>query len=287
MSTAVALIDFPRLQEQIASRLLAEYNVEITRLSHSEAAARLDMFNLALFFWPDACAEAAERLNQLRSKEEAKKVPVVLVTSEMGKRNAESVLGPEMAADILVTPLQPYIVSKKLAGLLGVKKDNGTSRLNVSYINPFIEATTDTLKQMAGIECVRTGLTLRMDGNTTGFISGTMGLSGPAEGFVSVTFNDLLARTIVCRMLQVQLGEETDDDIQDGVGELMNMIAGHAKAELVHTEHSFQLSLPNVIVGGPHSVGHLRGVPVVVIEFTAEGVPFEVMVCLIPRKNKA
>ena len=65
----------------------------------------------------------------------------------------------------------------------------------------------------------------------------------------------------------------------------MNMIAGHAKAELVHTDHSFFLSLPQVIVGGPHSVGQVRGVPVIVVEFETEGDPFELMVCLIPRRK--
>jgi chemotaxis protein CheX len=284
MSIEVALIDFPRLQEQIASRLLATQNVNAQRVEHTEAAARLDMFNLALFFWPDGGADAASRLSLIKSAAPASKVPIVLVTSEIGKRNAEVTLGKDHG-EILVTPLQPHIVSRKLAQLLGIQKEPVAVKMDAAYINPFIEATADTLKQMAGMECERTGIVVRTDGETKGYISGTMGLSGTAEGFVAVTFNDELARKIVCQMLQINVGEESDADIRDGVGEFMNMIAGAAKAQLANTAHSFQLSLPNVIVGGPHSVGQFRGVPVIVVEFKADGSPFEIMVCLIPKKK--
>ncbi len=282
MSIEVALIDFPRLQEQIATRLLSEYQANVHHLTHREAAERLSMFDLALLFWPDASMEAAGRLQHLRATNSS--VPVALVTSEAGRRNAETMVGSNAPADILITPLQPYIVSRQLGALLGKTHSDPTSTLRADYLNPFIEATVMTLRQMAQMECERTGLSLRTDAATRGFISGTMGLSGSAEGFVSVTFNNDLARCIVCHMLQINVGEETEEDIRDGVGEFMNMIAGVAKAGLAGTAYSFQLSLPNVIVGGPHTLGQIRGVPVVVVEFTTEEQPFEVMVCLRPKE---
>lgn len=286
MSLEVALIDFPRLQEQIATRLLAEHDAKVTRITHTEAEARLNLYNLAMFFWPDSGSDlAAERLQRIMAKGKGSSTAVVVVSSELGKRSAEAAKTATGAADILVTPLQPHVVSRKLADLLGIKKQPSVGRLDVAWVSPFVDATVDTMKQMAGMECVRSGLTLRMDAFTKGEISGTMGLSGIAEGFVSVTFKNNVARKIVCRMLQVNAGEESEEDIRDGVGELMNMIAGAAKAQLAATEHAFQLSLPNVIVGGPHTVGQIRGVPVIVIEFTTEGEAFEVMVCLMPRRK--
>lgn len=287
MSLEVALIDFPRLQEQIASRMLAEHDAHVSGINHAEAEARLNLYNLALFFWPDTGTDTAtERLQRIMLKCKETAIPVVMVTSEIGKRSAEVARAATGAADILVTPLQPHIVSRKLADLLGIKKQAPIGRLDVAWVNPFVEATVDTLKQMAGMECERSGLTLRMDAATKGEISGTMGLSGIAEGFVSVTFKNDTARKIVCRMLQINVGEESEEDIRDGVGELMNMVAGAAKAQLVSTEHAFHLSLPNVIVGGPHTVGQIRGVPVIVIEFNTEGDIFEVMVCLVPRRKQ-
>jgi chemotaxis protein CheX len=285
MSVEVALVDFPRLQEQIASRILSEYKVNIHRLDHREAAARLDLFNLVLFFWPDMCEQTAGRLKELRERGLGQKVPYALVASETGSRSAQKILGSTDLPEILLTPLQPAMVSRKLGIMMGLIKPESKAKLDASYVNPFIQATVETLKQMAGMDCARTGLSLRLDAATKGYVSGTMGLSGPAEGFVSLTFDDQLARTIVCRMLQIQPGEEKDEDVRDGVGELMNMIAGSAKADLANTDHSFMLSIPAVIMGGPHTVGQLRGVPVIIIEFHAEGQKFEVMVCLRPRKR--
>ena len=201
MSLEVALIDFPRLQEQIATRLLSEFQANIHRLTHREAVDRMSMFNLALFFWPDCGADSAERLAHLRQGGAG--VKVAIVTSEAGKRNAQALTGMNSAADILVTPLQPHVVSRQLAALLGRTREDPGRGLRADYLNPFVEATVDTLKQMARMECTRTGLSLRTDAATRGFISGTMGLSGTAEGFISVTFNDALARRIVCQMLQI------------------------------------------------------------------------------------
>ena len=285
MSIEVALIDFPRLQEQIATRLLAQQNANVRRVDHNEAATRLSVFDLALFFWPDTGADAPARLMHIRDNEEGKNVPIVLVTSEVGKRNAEASLGRNTQLEFLVTPLQPQLVARKLAHILGTQKEGAPAHLDADYVNPFISATVDTLTQMANVACERTGLSVRTEAATKGFISGTMGLSGAAEGFVAITFTDSLARKLVCRMLQMQPGEEKEEDIRDTVGELMNIIAGAAKADLINTAHSFQLSLPTVIVGGPHSVGQIRGVPVIVIEFTAEGESFEVMVCLMPKRT--
>jgi len=285
MSIEVALIDFPKLQEQITTRLLAPYNAHIRPVDHNEAAACLNLFDLALFFWPDIGADAVARLEQIRENDRAKDVPIVLVSSETGKRNAEASMGKGVAFEFLLTPLQPHVVVRKLATILGSHKEPLTFWLDADYVNPFISATLDTLKQMASIECERTGLFARTEAVAKGAISGTMGLSGAAEGFVSITFNDTLARKIVCRMLQIEPGQESDADIRDTVGELMNIIAGAAKADLANTAHSFQLSFPTVIMGGAHSVGQLRGVPVIVIEFVAEEETFEVMVCLMPRKE--
>ena len=285
MSIEVALIDFPRLQEQIAARVLAPYNAHVRSVHHNEAAQCLDLFDLVLFFWPDTGSDTNLRLNLIRGCKTGKEVPIMLVTSETGKRNAEAALGKSTPFEFLLTPLQPHVVVKKLAQILGNHTEPLTFWLDADYVNPFISATLNTLKSMANLDCERTGLFARTEAVTNGQVSGTMGLSGTAEGFVSITFGNELARKIACRVLQIPMGMEKDADVRDTVGELMNIIAGAAKADLVNTAHSFQLSLPTVIMGGSHSVGQLRGVPVIVIEFTAEGDTFEVMVCLLPKKR--
>lgn len=286
MSTKVALIDFPRLQEQITTRLLAEHDITTQRMSYHEAMDVLSEFNLGLFFWPDAGNDAPDRFSHLHKQNNGSTIPLVIVSSELGRRNAEMTLGKGQALEYLVTPLQPQIVAAKLSKILGLERPStaDSAHLDVAYVNPFISATLSTLKQMAGMECHRTNLELRQDARSRGDISGVMVLSGGVEGFVAFTCPDSLARKVVCRMLQVEPGEETEEDIMDGIGEVMNMIAGAAKAELVGTKKVFQLNIPNVIVGGPHNLGQPRmGAPVVVIEFETEGDKLEVLVCMKER----
>ena len=49
---------------------------------------------------------------------------------------------------------------------------------------------------------------------------------------------------------------EIDEMVRDSVGELANMIAGHGKREL--SQHSLDLSLPQVIVGDDYTISSPR-----------------------------
>ena len=279
MSAEIALIGFPRLQEQIATRLLEEHDVKVERVNHDEAASRLSMFNLALFFWPDGGEIGTQRLKAMKEQAGEKSCPIVIVTSHTGQYTAQNLVGGD-AADILITPLQPHDVSQKLAKYAGVARSTETLSVDADYVNPFVSGTVETLKQMAGMGCERTGLRISQDATSKGFYSGTIGLTGNAEGFVSVTFSKELATKIVAKMLSMELEELSEEDIRDGVGEFMNVVAGAAKAELVNTKNSFSLSIPQVFSGGPHTAAQPRGIAVFVIEFSAEGDPFDVLVCL-------
>lgn len=283
MSIEVALIDFPRLQEQITARLLSEHNVNSQRMATNEAEARINLFQMALFFWPDTRTDNADRLKQIKAVSAAG-MPILLVASETGRKQIENEKQSGEVSDVLVTPLQPHIISRALTQHLGLQKPKPQS-MDAGYVTPFVEGTVDTMKQMAQMECARTSLSVKLDGKSNGDISGVMGLSGAAEGFVAVTFKNALARKVVAKMLMMEHEELTEDDIRDGVGEFMNVVAGAAKAQLVNTEHGFQLSLPTVICGGPHTVGQPRGLPVLCIEFETEGEKFEVLVCLHPKKH--
>lgn len=283
MGKDVALIGFPRLQEQIASRMLADNDLEAKHLSQEEAEKQAGKFELLLFFWPDS-GEHKHHFEAIQQSANGTTPPVLIVTSLAGRRVATSLL-PDIQDSILTTPLQPHDLQAKLSHFVKIAKPASVA-LNADFINPFVEGTVATLKQMAEMDCVRKNLSLSEDGKTSGDISGTIGLSGEAEGFVSVSFKLDLAQKIVGKMLMLDEGEEaSEDDMRDGVGEFMNMVAGYAKAQLADTEHSFMLSIPNVISGGPHSVGQPRGLPVFVIDFETDGSEFHVIVCLVPRKR--
>jgi chemotaxis protein CheX len=280
MSIKVALIDFPRLQEQIAGRILSEQNIQSKGLTYHDAAEKLSEYHLALYYIPENSRDTVKRLEEVEQSNLQAKIPLLLVATDSAKKRAQEELRLNGNYEYLHTPLQPQLMASKIRWLLGVEEQaSPAASLDVRHVNPFMTGTINTLKQMAQMECVRTNLEVHSDARTRADISGVMALAGKIEGFVAISCSSKLAQTMVCRMLELKPGEETEEDLIDGFGEVMNIIAGAAKAELVNTDHAFQLSIPNVIIGGPHSLGQPRsGTPVVVICFVAEGEPLELMI---------
>jgi chemotaxis protein CheX len=82
-------------------------------------------------------------------------------------------------------------------------------------------------------------------------ISGIIGLSGKAVGMVVLSLSEPLALKAASTMLMTET-KEINDDVVDAVGELANMVAGAAKAEL--EEYELSVSLPSVVTGKNHEI---------------------------------
>jgi len=141
---------------------------------------------------------------------------------------------------------------------------------DVNMLNPFIKCTKDVFEKMARIQVQREGLKLKSDYLMDGRYSGIIGLAGAGSGSAIISLPDSLARTTVANMLYMEPEELSDDDIEDGVGELINMVAGAAKSSFSDTPFSFDISLPMVLKGvpGKYEVAHKAGVPCFEIKFS-------------------
>jgi chemotaxis protein CheX len=85
-------------------------------------------------------------------------------------------------------------------------------------------------------------------------------------------------------MLQMEL-HELNADVCDGVGEIINMIAGQAKSLLAKTKYRFNISIPSVVSGIDHEITHKKGTPNIVVLFDANGEEFALQVCLATTDN--
>jgi chemotaxis protein CheX len=119
-------------------------------------------------------------------------------------------------------------------------------QIRVEFINPFIIAVTKTFETMAQCKVIREAPMLKKDMTTLFPVSGIIGLSGRLAGTVVLTMSEELAIKGASAMLMTEM-KAVDADVMDAVGELTNMIAGSAKAQL--EEYNLKLSLPNVIYG--------------------------------------
>jgi len=118
--------------------------------------------------------------------------------------------------------------------------------VRVEFINPFIIAVSRTLETMVGCKVTREPPQVKKDKSALYPVSGIIGLSGVIVGTVVLTMSETLALKSASAMLMEDY-TDFDNDVFDAVGELTNVIAGNAKAQL--EEYKLSLSLPNVIYG--------------------------------------
>jgi chemotaxis protein CheX len=137
--------------------------------------------------------------------------------------------------------------------------------LTTDCINPIVTSTVTVFRTMAGCDVTCGKPFLVGDKRGAHDISGVIGLSGRAIGTVVLSLGEPVALRVTEAMLN-ELPPEIDSDVIDAVGELTNMIAGSAKAQLEYLKMS--LSLPNVVVGHDHKIAFPGDV-------TPIGVPFD------------
>jgi chemotaxis protein CheX len=162
--------------------------------------------------------------------------------------------------------------------------DSATAeKLRREYLKPFVDGVTATLSTMAGLTPTIKGIKIVTRDRFSGDVSAVMGVVGErGEGFVGISFGYPLAAIAVGRILDLAPDELEDSDINDGVGELINMIAGSAKNALLGTPYKFQAGLPNVITGREHEVAYPKNAECWKATLEAEGHDFHLHVAYAP-----
>jgi chemotaxis protein CheX len=128
---------------------------------------------------------------------------------------------------------------------------------------PFIKSTKnifETMLQM-GIEIGEPAV--KADRAPSHDVSGIIGFNGDVGGSVVLSFPFATAQRIVSVFTGMEVEEDATDDIADAVGELVNMIAGGAKAQFSGKKVS--ITCPSVVVGRDHTVQNAKDAVCVLI----------------------
>jgi chemotaxis protein CheX len=160
----------------------------------------------------------------------------------------------------------------------GFDVDKRHSVMNVKLINPFINATINVLETMAFVTVNAGKPYLKKDNVAVGDVTGVLGLTGIANGTISVTFEEKCILTIVSNMFGETM-TELNNEIADAVGELTNMISGQARRELEEVGKVFKAAIPSVVTGRNHSITHYTDGPKIAIPFSTESGDFTIEVC--------
>lgn len=150
---------------------------------------------------------------------------------------------------------------------------------DVEIAKHFVKATTTILSTMASITAAPGRPFVKKDQEADGDISAIIGVTGPRNGTVSVSFTEESAAALVTGMLGDDI-EDMEQDMQDAVGEVANMISGQARATLAEEGLVLQGSTPSVVVGKGHKIHHITKAVVMAIPFTTAGGGFTVEFCL-------
>lgn len=156
--------------------------------------------------------------------------------------------------------------------------------MQVEYINPFIRALTNAFRTMLNCTVERRALSLKESNHPQHEISGIIGLSGKAVGTVVLSLSHQVALKAASEMLMME-ATELNADVIDAVGELANMVAGAAKAEL--EEYDLSVSLPNVITGSGHEVRFPSNVRPLAVGFDTAWGPLTLEVGFVPIAEPA
>jgi len=136
--------------------------------------------------------------------------------------------------------------------------------MKAKYINPFITAAMNLFKEYLGLE-VRSGTPFILeDPQLLDEVSGIIGLAGETTGSVVLSFSRDTAIKIISKFAG-HTYQALGSDVLDGVGELINIVAGNAKKDLL--DFKILISLPGVITGNDYRIHWPENVPVISVPF--------------------
>ncbi len=123
------------------------------------------------------------------------------------------------------------------------------------------------METMLGVKPKRLDLRIENESVIQGDVSGIIGFAEKdVMGAVALSFPENTAIYIYKKVTGDTLNR-ISMEVQDIVGELANIVAGGAKKEFSEMGHSFMISIPTVVVGRNHTLGHKFGVPLVIVPF--------------------
>lgn len=126
--------------------------------------------------------------------------------------------------------------------------------MQAKHTNPFIEAVYELFETMLQGKVERGPIGVTDGGARPSDVLAIIGISGPTRGTVSIGFPTRTALAVVGRILGSPV-EQLDDTVSDGVAEVVNIVAGSAKAKLnAGSGQPLDLSLPTVVRGEKYNV---------------------------------
>ncbi len=149
----------------------------------------------------------------------------------------------------------------------------------VKITDKLIESISEIFTQMVMMEISVAGEPIFKLGPIKDSITGMIGLAGVHKGVLAVHFSKQVALDVTSKLLLTEF-EEINVDVQDAIGEIVNVLGGNLKTILSDQGKDIQLSLPSTMYGDEYTFTSQLDVDQVILPFKAPAGIFYVEVKL-------
>lgn len=126
--------------------------------------------------------------------------------------------------------------------------------MKAEFVNPFLESVYLLCSTMFGCKAARTGLAISDGSKRPREVMALVGFSGAVRGTAGLSLPMETGLAMAGHLLETEV-ETMDATVSDTIGELVNIIAGSAKAKLSEqVGETLELSLPVVLYGDDFNV---------------------------------
>ena len=154
-------------------------------------------------------------------------------------------------------------------------------KLDLDFIKTFVLAALETLKVQCQFSAKAGKPFQKGQGVELGIsIAGVIGITSSSfSGSIAVGFPTPTYLKIMSGMLGEEYTEITPD-LEDGAGELINIIFGCAKKTLNDKGHNISRAIPSVVRGEKLRLMHMTKTPIIVIPFESPEGAFQIEIVL-------
>lgn len=134
--------------------------------------------------------------------------------------------------------------------------------MRVEFINPFIKATTEVLRQIANIEFLTGKPYIKASPYTAKNLIIVVGITGEIRGQAVISMDEKLAMQIASAMMMGMPVNELDELSKSALSELGNMIMGNSATLLFNSGINIDITPPTLMMGENLSIssGSMRTV---------------------------
>ncbi len=221
-----------------------------------------------------------EQLKELKRKTNFRFIPFILMKQDKTEKNSGEIKF-NLITKFPNNENELFPILNKIKKIIEV-----ANNFNYSAIEPFKETIPEVFSTMAFLEANLVESYIDSNNSIYDEISASLSLTGSRRGILVITFSEKLARKMIARFIAVEEDGLTKSEVYDGAGEIINIIAGNAKARMNDLKDHFDLSAPFVVSGKDHSIYIQNDLPCVTMVYNIEGEYFAFKLFLMSLKSK-